>query len=144
MPECLDRGTIRIPTSVTVAGSSTRACSFGRSAGWCRIWEAGCWRGCVSSCLVGDGNFTFVKKGIPFFSGWTASIRMRPDGFSPPGIPNQTFRKAVQCHATRVSSPPLNKRGAIRIPTSVTVGLNARTCSFEYPPSRYQISTKFE
>ena len=38
---------------------------------------------------------------LPF---WTASIRMRPDGFSPPGIPNQTFRKAMQCHATRVSS----------------------------------------
>ena len=50
--ECLDRGTIRIPTSVTVAGSRTRACSFGRPAGWRRIWEAGCWRGCPSSCLV--------------------------------------------------------------------------------------------
>jgi hypothetical protein len=27
----------------------------------------------------------------------------------------------MQCHATRVSSPPLYERGAIRIPTSVTV-----------------------
>ena len=87
----------------------------------------------------------FYKKEYTIFSSWTASIRMRPDGFSPPGIPNQTFRKAMQYHATRVSSPPLYKRGAIRIPTSVTVeGLNARTCSFEYPPSRYHISAKFE
>ena len=40
---------------------------------------------------------------------------------------------------------PGDKRGAIRIPTSVTVdGLNTRTCSFEYQPSRYQISTEFE
>ena len=120
-------------------------CSFRHSAGRHRIWETECWWRWISSHLIGDDDSTFIKKCIPFFSSWTASIRMRPDGFSPPGIPNRTFRKAMQCHATRVSSPPLYKRGAIRIPTSVTVeGLNACTCSFEYPPSRYQISTKFE
>ena len=58
-------------------------------------------------------------------------------------IPKQP-PSAKSCSA-RVSSPPLYERGAIRIPTSVTVeGLNARTCSFEHPPSRYQIGTEFE
>ena len=61
---------------------------------------------------------------------------MRPDGFSPPGIPKKP-PSAKSCIA-RASSPPLYERGAIRIPTSVTVeGLNA--CSFEYPPGLYQI-----
>ena len=51
----------------------------------------------------------------------------------------------MQCHAMRVSSAPLYERGAIRIPTSVTVGgPNARTCPSEYPPGRYQIGTEFE
>ena len=59
--------------------------------------------------MIGDGDFTFVKKGIPFFGSWAASIRMRPDGFSTPGIPKQPL-SAKSCCA-RVSSPLLYERG---------------------------------
>ena len=49
----------------------------------------------------------------------------------------------MQIHAIRVSFPLYN-RGAIRLPTSVTVeGLNARTCLFEHPPGKYEIDIKF-
>ena len=53
----------------------------------------------------------------------------------------QDIRKAMRRHAIRVPSPHLCDRSAIRIPTSITViaGPNARTCSFEHAPGRYQI-----